>query len=138
MRIIIGLKHVDFVTYHKLCYWLQSHANKWIIKNNLQEIIKDQGKIEQLVSYFKERDDAYILNSYWDQISAYLKKYGFEMYDEIFDYEFDKKESLEERIDGIMKNLLKIKDEDYSNIYKKLKEKIEKNTLTGIEIIKQR
>jgi hypothetical protein len=36
-----------------------------------------------------------------------------------------------------MENLLKIKDEDYSNIYEKLKEKIEKNTLTAIEIIKQ-
>jgi len=66
-----------------------------------------------------------------------LKKYGFEMYDEIFDYEFDKKESLEERIDGIMGNLLKIKDEDYSNIYEKVKEKIEKNIITAIEIIKQ-
>ena len=32
---------------------------------------------------------------------------------------------------------LEFKDEDYSNIYEKLKEKIEKNTLTAIEIIKQ-
>ena len=86
---------------------------------------------------FLQHNSIYLLKLIIKLKNNNLKKYGFEMYDEIFDYEFDKKESLEERIDGIMKNLLKIKDEDYSNIYEKLKEKIEKNTLTAIEIIKQ-
>jgi hypothetical protein len=66
-----------------------------------------------------------------------LKKYGFELYDEIFNYEFDEKESVDERIDGIMKNLLNIKDKNYYSIYEKVKEKIEKNIMTAIEIIKQ-
>lgn len=66
-----------------------------------------------------------------------LKKYGFELYDEVFNYEFDKKESIDERIDGVMENLLNIKDGDYVNIYEKVKEKIEKNVITAIEIIKQ-
>ena len=49
------------------------------MKTNLKQIVKDTGKIDELVAHFRDHDEAYILNSYWDQISVYLKKYGFEV-----------------------------------------------------------
>jgi hypothetical protein len=56
---------------------INENINK--LKANLKQIVKDTGKIDQLVSYFRDDDEAYILNSYWDQISVYLKKYGFDV-----------------------------------------------------------
>jgi nucleoside-diphosphate-sugar epimerase len=56
-----------------------------------------------------------------------LIKYGFELYDEIFDYSFDSKPNLEDRIKGIIENLDKIKDEDYRQLYKLLEPKIKRN-----------
>ena len=56
-----------------------------------------------------------------------LIKYGFELYDEVFDYSFDSKPILEDRINGIIENLNKIKDEDYYQIYKLLEPKIKRN-----------
>ena len=56
-----------------------------------------------------------------------LLKYGFELYDEVFDYSFDSKPDLEDRINGIIENLNKIKDEDYYQIYKLLEPKIKRN-----------
>jgi hypothetical protein len=56
-----------------------------------------------------------------------LIKYGFELYDEVFDYSFDSKPDLEDRINGIIENLNKIKDEDYYQIYKLLEPKIKRN-----------
>jgi len=56
---------------------INENINK--LKTNLKQIVKDTGKIDQLVSYFRDDDEAYILNSYWDQISVYLKKYGFDV-----------------------------------------------------------
>lgn len=56
-----------------------------------------------------------------------LLKYGFELYDEIFDYSFDNKPNLEDRINGIIENLNKIKDEDYYQLYNLLEPKIKRN-----------
>ena len=56
-----------------------------------------------------------------------LVKYGFELYDEIFDYSFDSKPNLEDRIKGIIENLNKIKDEDYYQLYNLLEPKIKRN-----------
>lgn len=56
-----------------------------------------------------------------------LKKYGFKLYDEIFDYNFDSKYSLELRVDGICKNLYNIKDRNYNELYDKISDKIEYN-----------
>ena len=49
------------------------------LKTNLKQIVKDTGKIDQRVANFRDDDEAFILNSYWDQISVYLKKYGFDV-----------------------------------------------------------
>jgi hypothetical protein len=56
---------------------INENINK--LKTNLKQIVKDTGKIDQLVSYFRDDDEVYILNSYWDQMSVYLKKYGFDV-----------------------------------------------------------
>ena len=56
-----------------------------------------------------------------------LIKYGFELYDEVFDYSFDSKPNLEDRIKGIIENLNKIKDEDYYQLYNLLEPKIKRN-----------
>jgi len=66
-----------------------------------------------------------------------LKKYGFELYDEIFDYDFDNEESLDKRLDGIMSNLIRIKDMNYYDLYLKVKDKLEKNISTAIKIIEE-
>jgi GDP-D-mannose 3',5'-epimerase len=56
-----------------------------------------------------------------------LLKYGFELYDEIFDYSFDSKPDINDRINGIIENLTKIKNEDYQKIYELLEPKIKRN-----------
>jgi hypothetical protein len=56
---------------------INENVNK--LKINLKQIVKDDLKIEQIAADFREGDDAYILNSYWDQISVYLKRYGFDV-----------------------------------------------------------
>lgn len=56
---------------------INENVNK--LKINLKQIVKDDAKIEQIAANFRDGDDAYILNSYWDQISVYLKKYGFDV-----------------------------------------------------------
>lgn len=55
MRIIVGLQNIDFVIYNKLHYWLESHANKWIITNFLQESKK-------LVCIFSTKNESTISN----------------------------------------------------------------------------
>ena len=63
---------------------INENVNK--LKNNLNQIVKDTGKIDQIVANFRDGDDAYILNSYWDQISGYLKKYGFDVNNKDLNY----------------------------------------------------
>lgn len=63
-----------------------------------------------------------------------LKKYGFELYDEIFDYEFDTKPNIKDRAQGIIDNLNKIKDLDYYELFDKIKEKVRRNKLNAIKI----
>lgn len=63
-----------------------------------------------------------------------LKNYGFELYDEIFDYEFDSKSNIKDRVQGIIDNLNKIKDSDYYELYDKIKEKVKRNKLNAIKI----
>ena len=63
---------------------INENVNK--LKNNLNQIVKDTGKIDQIVANFRDGDDAYILNSYWSQISEYLKKYGFDVNNKDLNY----------------------------------------------------
>jgi len=66
-----------------------------------------------------------------------LKNYGFELYDEIFDYRFDNQDCLDKRLDGIIENLLRIKDMDYYDVYLKVKDKLEKNVCVAQKIIEE-
>lgn len=72
-------------------------------------------------------------------------EYGMEKYDELFDYSFDNKSSVEERIRGIVDNLIRIRKliNDTPNykaeIYKKLKRKLLENrykSSTVLDILK--
>jgi hypothetical protein len=65
-----------------------------------------------------------------------LEKYGFKLYDEIFDYSFDKLISLEDRALGIVNNLLSLNGKDLNVLYEKIKEKIKYNKQRAMDIIK--
>jgi hypothetical protein len=65
-----------------------------------------------------------------------LLKYGFKLYDEIFDYSFDSEEDLQLRVLGIIHNLNKIKNKDYNELYNLIEEKIKFNKNRALEIIK--
>lgn len=68
-------------------------------------------------------------------------EYGMEKYDELFDYSFDNKASVEERIQGIVDNLIRIRklisdDANYkAEIYKKLKRKLLENRYKSINVL---
>ena len=65
-----------------------------------------------------------------------LKDSGFELYDEIFDnYLFDELPKIEDRVEGIVKCLQNIVNQDYNTIYQKIKSKVEFNKKRAIEII---
>ena len=53
-----------------------------------------------------------------------ITKYGFKLYDEIFDYEFDSKDDINDRILGIINNLNNLKNENYYDLYKKIEPKL--------------
>lgn len=53
-----------------------------------------------------------------------LSELGFKLYDEIFNYDFDLLDSVEDRTQGVVKNLLAAKHLDYDKEYLNLKDKI--------------
>lgn len=66
-----------------------------------------------------------------------LLKYGFELYDEIFDYDFENSDKIEDRIHGIIDNINNLKDKNYLNLYSKIKSKILRNQKRAIELLKK-
>lgn len=64
-----------------------------------------------------------------------LEKYGFQLYDEVFDYYFDGMDTLDERIEGIIFNLKKYKNTNLNEVYKKLIEKTKFNRIKALEIV---
>lgn len=72
--------------------------------------------------------------------TEYLAKYiGLELYDEMFDYEFDRCDSLEQRIDGIITNVTRLKNQipdlkTKHSIYKKLIPKLIRNRNKIVDI----
>lgn len=67
-----------------------------------------------------------------------LTEFGFELYDELFDYSFDSCEDRTDRIVGICNNLNNLRNKNLSDLYNLVFEKIEKNKQTALEIIKHR
>lgn len=55
-------------------------------------------------------------------------QYGFELYDEIFDYSFDELDSIEERTEQAILQVKQYQDSDLKELYLKVKEKAIRNT----------
>ena len=68
--------------------------------------------------------------------SDYLRKLGFELFDEIIDYSYDTIDNLEERADSMVQNILPLVNENHLTLYKKLRPKLEHNYNRALEIIK--
>jgi hypothetical protein len=64
-----------------------------------------------------------------------LKGYGFELYDEIFDYSFDSESDYKDRIKGIIDNVERLKGKDYSELYRLIEDKVEHNVRVCYELI---
>lgn len=64
-----------------------------------------------------------------------LTKYGFVTYDKVVDYSFDKNNSLDFRILGIINNIIKFKNIDLNNLYQTIRSEIELNRLRAITIV---
>lgn len=67
-----------------------------------------------------------------------LRELGFQLYDEIFDYEYDKFEDLNQRTRMLVDNIDRIIDKDLDQLYKILEPKIEYNYQRCLEIIKDK
>jgi hypothetical protein len=80
-------------------------------------------------------EQAFLCYGFLNQ-NKHLKNYGFELYDEIFDYEFDSYPLIEDRINGIIKNLDNLKTQDLKDLYGLVKEKIKHNKNNAISILK--
>jgi hypothetical protein len=65
-----------------------------------------------------------------------LKKLGFELYEEIFDYEFDSETDINKRVTGIIDNIKNLKDQNYNHLYDKIKNKIKHNKNVALSYIK--
>lgn len=67
-----------------------------------------------------------------------LQEFGFELYDEIFDYSFDSLDSPKDRMKGICDNLNNLKNKDLTELYNSISHKLEKNKQTALDIIKNK
>ena len=67
-------------------------------------------------------------------INHTLKYYGFELYDEIFDYSFDFKTNIDDRIEGIIKNVINLKEINTHYLWEKLEKKLNHNYNNMLEI----
>lgn len=65
------------------------------------------------------------------------KELGFELYEEIFDYEFDSHDSLESRVIGLVDNLKNCVGKDYNTLYKSVHEKTLHNKQQFLHMVKQ-
>jgi hypothetical protein len=65
-----------------------------------------------------------------------LKDFGFELYDEIFDYTFDIQDSINERIEGSISNIKNLIGKDLNKLHVKVKDKIDYNKKRALEIVK--
>ncbi len=68
-------------------------------------------------------------------INKNLKNYGFEIFEEIFNYDFDSKSTVNGRIDGIIENIKNLKDKDLNELYNIIKPKLKHNKKRAIEIV---
>ena len=66
-----------------------------------------------------------------------IKELGFQLYDELFDYEFDSLDTVEQRAKGLVDNLLKLDNKDLLELYDSVKEKLEFNKNRAKQILNE-
>jgi hypothetical protein len=66
-----------------------------------------------------------------------LKEYGFELYDEIFDYSFDNDPNYKNRMKGIIDNVENLKNQNFTEVYKKIEDKVEHNVRQSNKIFRE-
>lgn len=66
-----------------------------------------------------------------------LKNYGFELFEEIFDYSFDSEKDIEKRIMGIIENLNRLKKYNLYEQYNVIRDKLVYNKNRALQIIYQ-
>jgi hypothetical protein len=67
---------------------------------------------------------------------SYLRDLGFELYDELFDYKFDRYLDYRNRTDCIIENIKRLKKENLKDLYKSVHEKTIRNRQRAIDIVK--
>lgn len=67
-----------------------------------------------------------------------LVNLGFELYDEIFDYSFDRESNTNIRLQGIIDNLNRLKNQDYNKLRNLIRDKAERNRKHMIDIATSR
>jgi len=70
-------------------------------------------------------------------INNKLKSFGFQLYDEIFDYEFDNYGHPSQRIDGIIENIQNLKNENYNETFKLVENKVNYNFQILLNLFKK-
>ena len=143
----ISWRQIDtFLNSHIFKYWKET---KMEINGHEEDFYFDSKCFLNLVSesnserlFFSEKtfkpilgEQVFLCYGFPNQ-NLYLKNYGFELYDEIFDYEFDSNPLMESRVDGIIKNFNNIKTHNPKELYNLVEEKIKYNKDNAISILK--
>lgn len=66
----------------------------------------------------------------------FLCSQGFQLYDEIICYDFDKENNLDKRIKMILAQLTNLQGQDYNTLFKKIEKKVNYNKKRAIEIVR--
>jgi len=66
----------------------------------------------------------------------FLKNQGFEMFEDIINYEFDDEPNLDKRIMMIIYELKQLKKQNYNQLYRKIKPKLEYNKQKALQIVR--
>jgi hypothetical protein len=67
---------------------------------------------------------------------SYLRDLGFELYDELFDYKFDRYIDYEKRTDAIIENIKRLRKENLKDLYKLVHEKTIRNRHRAMDMVK--
>lgn len=145
--------HEPHTTPYKWEFWKPSRLilKDSFSENRLQHILPKQYN-EALLNLIPEstEEGIFLTEKTWHAILAakpfiilggtgihqYLEDQGFQLYTELFDYDFDKEENLEKRIDLITENLVRLANKDYNSLYNSVKEKCIYNKKLALDIVR--
>lgn len=66
-----------------------------------------------------------------------LENFGFQLYDDVIDYSFDEFNFISDRVNGVIDNLNKLKNENPNIIYKKIEKKVIHNRKVCFDILRR-